>query len=44
MDRQAVALLLGRNDIVFGARAWLAMDAYARMGKAYLTGGQITAP
>jgi ADP-ribose pyrophosphatase len=40
MDRQAVGLLLGRDDIVFGARAWMAMDAYVRMGKAYLTGGE----
>jgi ADP-ribose pyrophosphatase len=39
MDRKEVGLLLQRNDIVFGARAWMAMDAYVRMGKAYLTGG-----
>ena len=38
MDRQQVGQLLDRSDIVFGARAWLAMDAYVRMGKAYLTG------
>lgn len=35
LDRQAVQRLLLRDDIVFGARAWLAMDAFARMGKAY---------
>ena len=37
MNRKEVGQLLGRDDIVFGARAWLAMDAYVRMGKAYLT-------
>lgn len=38
MDRQAVQDLLQRSDIVFGARAWLVMDAFVRMGKDYLTG------
>lgn len=37
MDREEVRDLLNRSDIVFGARAWLAMDAYARMGTDYLT-------
>jgi ADP-ribose pyrophosphatase len=27
--------LLQRSDLFFGARAWLAMDAFARMGEAY---------
>lgn len=39
MDRQEVQALLHRDDIVFGARAWLVMDAFSRMGAAYLTGG-----
>lgn len=38
MDRLEVRTLLGRSDIVFSARAWLAMDAFAGMGEAYLTG------
>lgn len=38
MDRQEVQTLLQRNDIVFGARAWLVMDAFMRMGMDYLTG------
>lgn len=38
MERQEVRDLLNRSDIFFGARAWLAMDAYARMGRDYLTG------
>jgi len=38
MDRDAVRDLLPRTDIVFGARAWLVMDAFVRMGKGYLTG------
>lgn len=38
MNRNDVRDLLGRNDIVFGARAWIAMDAYVRMGMEYLTG------
>ncbi|MFO7644883.1 MAG: NUDIX hydrolase [Desulfosarcina sp.] len=37
MDRQAVQALLERSDIVFSARAWLAMDAFSRMGADYLT-------
>ncbi len=38
LDREEVRTLVQRDDIVFGARAWLAMDAFARMGAAYLTG------
>ena len=38
MDRKEVRDLLARTDIVFGARAWLAMDAYVRMGSDYFTG------
>ncbi len=38
MDRQEVRDLLRRSDIIFGARAWLAMDAFVRMGEAYLVG------
>ncbi|MDA8139525.1 MAG: NUDIX hydrolase [Desulfobacteraceae bacterium] len=37
MGRQEVQTLTQRRDIVFGARAWLAMDAFARMGEAYFT-------
>ena len=37
MGREEVKGLLRRSDIVFGARAWMAMDAYARMGEDYLT-------
>jgi ADP-ribose pyrophosphatase len=36
MDRQEVHDLLQREDIFFGARAWLSMDAFVRMGEAYL--------
>jgi ADP-ribose pyrophosphatase len=36
MDRDGVRDLLQRRDIVFGARAWLVMDAFVRMGKDYL--------
>lgn len=36
MNRQEVAELMLRRDIVFGARAWLIMDAFARTGKDYL--------
>lgn len=36
MDRHEVGRLLERNDIAFGARAWLVMDAYVRMGRDYL--------
>jgi len=39
MDRGEVGDLLRRKDIIFGARAWLVMDAFVRMGKDYLTGG-----
>ena len=39
LDREAVRDLLQRTDIVFGARAWLVMDAYVRMGRGYLIGG-----
>ena len=38
MEQEEVRNLLNRNDIFFGARAWLAMDAYARMGRDYLAG------
>jgi len=38
MDRHEVRSLLDRSDIVFGARAWLVMDAFVRMGKDYFTG------
>lgn len=38
MDRNTVGELLQRDDIVFGARAWLVMDAFVRVGKGYLTG------
>ena len=38
MDRREVRDLLAGSDMVFGARAWLAMDAYARMGSGYFTG------
>jgi len=38
LEREAVRDLLQRTDIVFGARAWLVMDAYVRMGSGYLTG------
>lgn len=38
MDCQEVRSLLRRNDVIFSARAWLAMDAFSRMGDAYLTG------
>lgn len=37
MGRDAVREILRRRDIVFGARAWLVMDAFARLGKDYLT-------
>jgi ADP-ribose pyrophosphatase len=39
MDRDAVRDLLQRSGLVFGARAWLVMDAFVRMGEDYLTGG-----
>lgn len=38
LDRSGVRDLLQRTDCVFGARAWLVMDAYVRMGLTYLTG------
>jgi len=38
MDRGEVRELLRRDGIVFGARSWLVMDAFVRMGKDYLTG------
>jgi ADP-ribose pyrophosphatase len=38
MDRDDVRDLLRRNGIVFGARSWLVMDAFVRMGKEYLIG------
>lgn len=36
MGREEVRDLLHRDEIIFGARAWLVMDAFARMGKDYL--------
>lgn len=41
MDRSEVADLLRRPEIVFGARAWLVMDAFVRAGDAYLTGEEL---
>lgn len=38
MDREAVQALLTRGDIVFGARAWLVMDAFVQLGEGYLMG------
>lgn len=38
MDREGVRNLLQRRDIVFGARAWLVMDAFVHLGEGYLTG------
>jgi len=38
MDRQEVRRLLERDNIVFGARAWMAMDAFVHMGVNYITG------
>jgi ADP-ribose pyrophosphatase len=38
LDRDEVQDLMHRTDIVFGARAWLVMDAFVRMGKDYLAG------
>ena len=35
LDRSDVRQLLDRDNIVFGARAWLAMDAFVRMGEDY---------
>jgi ADP-ribose pyrophosphatase len=40
LDRQQVRALLHRRDLIFGARAWLVLDAYARMGTDYLTGNE----
>ena len=36
MNRDEVATLLTRTDIVFGARAWLVMDAYVLGGADYI--------
>jgi ADP-ribose pyrophosphatase len=36
MNRQEIGERLRLSDIVFGARAWLIMDAFVRMGKDYL--------
>lgn len=44
MDRQEVQALLGRTDIVFSARAWLALDAFYRLGKDYLAGEMAAVP
>ena len=38
MDRDDARELLRRDGIVFGARSWLVMDAFVRMGKDYLIG------
>jgi ADP-ribose pyrophosphatase len=38
MERQEVQELLRRSDIFFDARGWLAMDAYARLGRDYILG------
>ena len=38
MDREEVRGLLQRKGAIFGAKAWMAMDAYVLMGKEYLTG------
>lgn len=38
MSREEVAALLRRDDIAFGARAWLVMDAFVNAGIDYLTG------
>lgn len=38
MDQHQVSDLLQRKDIVFGARAWIVMDAFVRMGEEYLMG------
>jgi ADP-ribose pyrophosphatase len=38
MDRDEVRALLQREDIVFGARAWLILDAFVRLGEEYLLG------
>jgi len=38
MDRREVNELLNRSDIFFGARAWMAMDAFVRMGEDYIAG------
>jgi ADP-ribose pyrophosphatase len=38
MDRGEVRELLRRDGIVFGARSWLVMDAFVRMGQDYLIG------
>ena len=40
LDREGVGELLAREDIVFGARAWLVMDSYVQMGAEYLCGSQ----
>ncbi len=41
MNRQEVSELIARSDIAFGARAWLAMDAFVHMGSRYFTGSQV---
>lgn len=38
LDQREVRSLLARSDIVFSARGWLVLDAFARTGAAYLTG------
>ena len=37
MDRKQIRVLLNREDILFGARAWLVMDSFANFGADYLT-------
>jgi ADP-ribose pyrophosphatase len=37
MSREEVQTLLHHSELIFGARAWLTMDAFARMGTDYLT-------
>jgi ADP-ribose pyrophosphatase len=34
-DQQGIRDLLARRDLIFGARAWLVMDAFARFGPDY---------
>jgi ADP-ribose pyrophosphatase len=36
MDREEVGALLRRQGLVFGARSWLVLDAFHRMGPDYL--------
>jgi len=36
MDRKQIRVLLNSEDIIFGARSWLVMDAFANFGVDYL--------